>query len=533
MSRCDILLVGFEHQENLGLRYIASYLREQNVRVSIEPYDSPRRRILSLIRRAKPKIVGFSLIFQRFFFDFRELVAYLRQNGVSAHFTIGGHFPSIEHIRTLELIPELDSVVRFEGEETLLELFKKLEYPDSWPQIKGLAYRSDGKVQANPVRPLIENLDSLPFPLRNKQPIAHRGLGICSMLGSRGCYHDCSFCSIHQFYREPPGPLRRSRSPANIVKEMERLFHEMNMRIFIFQDDEWFMKGHSHFEWIEDFVSALKRSPIGDRILWRISCRVDDVRAGLIKKMQDVGLMCVYLGVESGNNQGLRTFNKHFTVADVYRALDVLREINMPFEFGFMIFDPESTFESVLANTAFLENITAGGLALANFSKMVPYAGTTIAGRLKKESRLRGNIDSPDYGFRDPRLDLLQLFVTKTFNFRNFDQEGLVERLRLAKFDGMVLKKFFSESHDAESFEAAVRDLIQNSNDSALEILAMATGFMKKRDEKEIYRCWPLLESLAREELEAEERITLSLDRLEDSSRQKVEYHEHRQDRNT
>jgi radical SAM superfamily enzyme YgiQ (UPF0313 family) len=521
MSQCDILLIGFEDQENLGLRYIASYLGEHNVRVSIEAFGSPRRQILYLIRKAKPKIVGFSMIFQRFFFDFKELVAYLRENGVSAHFTMGGHFPSMEHLKTLELIPELDSVVRFEGEETMLELCEKLEHADSWPEIKGLAYRNGDKIRVNPVRPLLENLDCLPFPLRDKQVATHRGLGVCSILGSRGCYHDCGFCSIHQFYKVPPGPLRRTRSPANIIKEMERLFHERNMRIFIFQDDEWFMKGHSHVGWIEDFVSALKRSPICDRILWRISCRVDDVRADLIKKMQDVGLMCVYLGIESGNDQGLRTFNKHFTVADVYKALDVLREIDMPFEFGFMIFDPESAFESVLENIAFLENITAGGQALANFSKMVPYAGTTIAESLDKEGRLQGTIDSPDYGFPDPRLDLLQFFVSRTFNFRNFNQEGLVERLRLAKFDGMVLKKFFSGRYDALSYEGAVRELIRLSNDSALETLALATDFVKKHDEEEVYRSWPVLESLTEEELEAEKRITSSLDFLEGCYRQK------------
>jgi hypothetical protein len=199
----------------------------------------------------------------------------------------------------------------------------------------------------------------------------------------------------------------------------------------------------------------------------------------------------------------------------------VLREIDMPFEFGFMIFDPESAFESVLENIAFLENITAGGQALANFSKMVPYAGTTIAESLDKEGRLQGTIDSPDYGFPDPRLDLLQFFVSRTFNFRNFNQEGLVERLRLAKFDGMVLKKFFSGRYDALSYEGAVRELIRLSNDSALETLALATDFVKKHDEEEVYRSWPVLESLTEEELEAEKRITSSLDFLEGCYRQK------------
>jgi kynurenine formamidase len=83
----------------------------------------------------------------------------------------------------------------------------------------------------------------------------------------------------------------------------------------------------------------------------------------------------------------------------------------------------------------------------------------------------------------------------------------------------MILKKFFSQRYDAQSFEEAVKDLIQKSNDSALEILAMATRFMKERGEEEIYRRWPLLESLAGEELEAEEGITLFLDRLENSFR--------------
>jgi radical SAM superfamily enzyme YgiQ (UPF0313 family) len=242
---------------------------------------------------------------------------------------------------------------------------------------------------------------------------------------------------------------------------------------------------------------------------------VDDLKSDLIKKMQDVGLMCIYLGIESGNDQGLRTFNKHFTVADVYRYLDILREVNMPFEFGFMIFDPESTFESVLENVKFLERITGEGRAVANFSKMVPYAGTPIARSLKKQGRLEGTIASPDYCFRDPRLNILQLFISQTFNFRNFDREGLVERLRLAKFDVMVLDKFFSDRYDAKSYASSVKELIRQSNDSALETLALATSFARRHTEEEIYKYWSVLENLGREELDAEERRTSALDWLE------------------
>jgi anaerobic magnesium-protoporphyrin IX monomethyl ester cyclase len=112
-------------------------------------------------------------------------------------------------------------------------------------------------------------------------------------------------------------------------------------------------------------------------------------------------------------------------------------------------------------------------------------------------------------------LNILQLFVSWTFNFRNFSQDGLVERLRLAKFDGMVLNKFFSDRYDAKSYTREVKELIRQSNDSALETLALTTGFARRHTEEEIYKCWSVLENLSQEEMEVEERITSALDWLE------------------
>jgi len=512
---CDVLLIGYEDQENLGLRSIAAFLTGHGVRAKIEPYDrSLKDNILARIRMENPGIVGFSLIFQRMLFEFADLMTYLRQNGVTAHFTVGGHFTSIEFERTLELIPELDSVVRHEGEQTLLELFHSVDQHDSWSQIKGLVYRDDGRIKVTPPRPLIQDLDSIPPPVRSGTITTHRGLGICSILGSRGCYYNCSFCSIQEFYGEAPGPKRRSRSPSNIVCEMKQLFSERGIRIFIFQDDCWCMKGHKHQQWIRDFVRELKKEKISDQILWRISCRVDDVNAELISRMKEVGLMCIYIGIESGSNQGLKTFNKHYAVDDVYKALGTLRELKMPFEYGFMIFDPDSTMATVKENIAFLKEIGRDGQVIAHFCKMVPYAGTSIARRLEEEGRLEGTVNSPDYNYNDSRLNLLQLFFSQTFNFRNFDNNGLVERLRLAKFDAIVLNKFFSDRCDARAYTQAVRDLTRQSNESALEVMSMAANFMEMQNEEEILDNWQFLENLAREEKYTEMRIASDLDRL-------------------
>ena len=514
-SGCDVLLIGCEEWENLGLRSIAAFLIKQGVCVKIEPYhESLKGNILASIRSKKPKIVGFSLIFQRMLYEFADLIAYLRQKGIAAHFTMGGHFPSIAFKDTLESIPELDSVVRHEGEQTLLELFLHLDQPDSWDQIKGIAYRTDGKIKENPPRPLIPDLDSLPYPVRSNSVMTHRGLGICSILASRGCYYDCSFCSIQQFYSEPPGPKRRSRSPSNVAQEMEHLFYEHGIRIFIFEDDDLSMKGHLQRRWINDFVQELKKRKIADKILYRISCRVDDIDGELIEKMKEVGLASVYIGIESGNNRGLKTFNKHYTVDKIYKSLSTLHDLKMPFEFGFMIFNPDSTMVSVKEDIAFLKEIGRDGQTVVNFTKMVPYAGTQIARRLEDEGRLNGTIASPDYTYKDARLELLQLFFSQTFHFRNFDNNGLVERLRWAKFDAIVLKKFFSDKYDTQVHAEAVRELIRQSNSSALETMSLTVNFMGNRSEEEILYNWQILQYLAQKERDMDFQITTALNQL-------------------
>lgn len=517
INKCDILLIGCETEENLGLRSIAAFLTKNGVQTTIEPYHkSLKEKIFADSLAENPKIVGFSLIFQRMLFEFADLISYLRQHGISAHFTMGGHFPTIEYERTLKVIPGLDSVVRHEGEHTLLELYQNLDQPNSWDSIKGIAYRKDGKITATPPRPLIRNLDSLPFPLRSNNVMTHRGLGMCALIASRGCYYNCSFCSIHTFFREPSGPKRRSRSPSHVAQEMEELFVNRGIRIFIFKDDDLCTKGRKQQQWIQDFARELTKRRLADHILWRISCRVDEVDSELLTPLKEAGLTWLYLGIESGSNQGLKTFNKHYTVDDIYKTVQNLQQLEIPFEFGFMIFDPDSTMDSIKENIDFLEKICKNGQATAHFTKMFPYAGTPIAQRLKKEKRLKGTIASPDYTFKDPRLNLMQFFFSQAFHSRNFGSNSLVNQLQLAKFDTMVLKKFFPDEYDARRYAEAVQELTRQSNDSALQAMRRAVQVMEYRTLKEILYKWNMLRDIAQREIEAENRIAAALKQLMD-----------------
>lgn len=514
MNGSDVLLVGYEDGENLGLRSIAAFLGKHGIRTKIEPYNpSSQDEVLEGIREERPKIVGFSLIFQRMLFEFADMISYLRQNRVNAHFTIGGHYPTLEFKTVLKLIPGLDSVVRNEGEETLLQLFKHLKQQDSWKNIKGLAYRKGNAIRVTEPRPLIEDLDSLPWPVRDNQALTRKNLGVRSMLASRGCYHNCSFCSIQSFYRQTTGPKRRTRSPSNVAAEMEHLFLEHNVCIFTFKDDDLCTKGTQSRKWIKDFAIELKKRKLADKILWRISCRVDEVEAEIMKRLKAVGLAVLYIGIESGSNRGLRTFNKGYTVDDIFRAVDKLRKLRIDFEYGFMLFDPDSTIISVRENINFLKQLGKSGEVVAHFTKMFPYSGAPITDRLKKEGRLKGTLASPDYSFIDPRLNLFQTFCT-CICFRNFDNQGLVNRLQMAKFDATVLKKFFPDAYDTDAYVEAVRDLTRQSNESMLELMSIVLHFMQERNEDKIIADWQFLQRLALREKARELQITEDLDWL-------------------
>ena len=199
-----ILLIGFLHQENLGLGYLSAMLRRYGYRVVVLDFEADAEDILRVARACNPLIVGLSLIFQFYLPRFASLVSTLRDGGVDCHFTIGGHFPSLSYTETIKHIPELDSVVRFEGEETLLELADVLSTGGDFHAVTGLAYASADGVACSPLRALVHDLNELPYPDRKYERRAFLGRNSTYMLASRGCIRTCSFCSIHMFYRSAP-----------------------------------------------------------------------------------------------------------------------------------------------------------------------------------------------------------------------------------------------------------------------------------------------------------------------------------------
>ncbi|MEW5717676.1 MAG: radical SAM protein [Chloroflexota bacterium] len=467
----DVLLVGAEELENLSTRYLAAVLRQHGYTVEIAPFSTADE-MDAVVERAQivqPRLVGLSIIFQYRAPEFLALADELRRVLPHAHITTGGHFATFTARELVRDYPALDSVVRGEGELTLLELVRQLDAPETWDNILGLSFRRDSRVINNAPRPLIADLDTLPFPSRDTPPQQHLGIGVSPIVGSRGCYRDCAFCSIRAFYGGSRGALQRFRSISNLVDEMEMLYRDFGVRFFIFNDDEWFPPGDARVERIDDLERGLARRKLD--LIMSIKCRADDVDENLFRRLLDLGVTRAYVGVESGSDHSLRTLNKKTTVAQNQRALETLHRVGMLADFGLIFFDPDSTIEDVRANLAFFRAMAGDGQAPLSFGRMEVYAGTPMLDRLTREGRLTGDYLAWNYTIADPRVELLFRMMFAALRHRHHDNRGIGKQCSLACYE-MTMYKYRMRDRADPKLIARLRDLVARVNNHSLATLA-------------------------------------------------------------
>ncbi len=107
-SAGSVLLIGFQDQDNLGLRYLLSSVRHAGYAGRIETYTSDPEAVVDLVARLRPDVIGFSLIFQYMSPAFARVIQALRAHGCRAHIAIGGHYPSFDYQEVLQRIPGAD-----------------------------------------------------------------------------------------------------------------------------------------------------------------------------------------------------------------------------------------------------------------------------------------------------------------------------------------------------------------------------------------------------------------------------------------
>jgi len=471
-----VLLVGFQDQDNLGLGYLASSLRAAGHEARIATFGTDPQPLLQIARQWQPDIIGFSLIFQFMAPEFAQVICALRTAGVTSHFTMGGHYASFAPETLLQLIPELDSVVRYEGELSICEMASAIAAGESWHEIAGVAWRNGDRVQSNPIHKDAVDLDSIPWPERPHTGFHCSSLPTASVLASRGCPYKCSFCSIITFYEGNGTKGRRRRKPDLVVDELEHLVNERGARLILFQDDDFLAGGPAAREWALTIARDIVARGLHNRMRFKLSCRSDEIREEVLAPLIEAGLTHVYLGVEAGDPESLKTLNKHMKPEVHLRASEVLRRLNLSFDFGFMLLEPWSSLASVRNNIHFLREFCADGYTAAGFCRTLPYVGTPMETKMRAEGRLVGPALEADYRFLDPRLDVLWDFSLVAFHGRNYGKDALWDRLRGLLFEARL--DLPGRPHDPE-FLAASRSLVASSNTLLFDVTEEALDYIE------------------------------------------------------
>jgi anaerobic magnesium-protoporphyrin IX monomethyl ester cyclase len=354
--------------ENLGIGLVTAYLRQNGYQVHIADAfaeDVQHDAIIDRVADFKPDLVGFACNFQTYD-GVDEIAAALRARLPRAHFSIGSEHATYAAEDILRSSRFIDSVVRGEGEETMLDLVQAVESSRPLDTVEGIHFRAGDKVIANPERASTRDLDTLPFAARDTlaQAAATGKPILIGMLASRGCYSKCTFCNAHHFFRLGGGKAVRRRSAQNIADEIQELnetyVRDMMQRgidvTLYFYDATFIPPDPVSQAWGREIAEELIRR--GIRIPFKAFMRADSFTekdAELIELLKRAGLRSVFIGFESGSNEVLEAYAKGASVEQNLKTVQMLKRYGLyGVTNGFIMFGPYSTLPNLRSNVDFL-----------------------------------------------------------------------------------------------------------------------------------------------------------------------------------
>lgn len=475
-----VALVGAELEENLGIRYMASALEHKGHQVEIVPFNTEYD-VKSTVERVNlfnAQIVGLSMVFTGRAREFCRLAQALRESGFCGHLIAGGHFASFNCERLLRDFSAFDSIGLGEGEDLICALADQL---DQIEQIPGICFRrADGSIATHRSTGNKNNLDALPFPKRDEFH-DYYGKPIASILTSRGCWRNCAFCSINAWYQRGGGKKFRARSIKNIIDEMKELYFRHGVRIFNFQDDNFFLPDSE--EALQRFTAlrdGLKREGV-EGIAIAIKARPDSITHESAMVLNDLGLFRVFLGVENASERGLRNLNRKCTFDQILNALRILNSFDVHIAFNLLMFEPDTVMDDILINLRFIERHIENPI---NFCRAEAYAGTGLEAKLVSEGRLLGDYFGFDYRLQDPRSEAFHQIANHAFFDRNFSDFGLHYFNMQVDFSFQLLRRFWPDSL-SQTLRCAVRNFIKKTNLDTYECLCQVYDFTMACDPKE------------------------------------------------
>lgn len=353
-----------------GVLYLASALERNGDAVRIVDRNADPEGIEDIISEFEPSLVGVSVMTGPCILDALQVSRLAKRINPDIQVVWGGVHPTMFPEMCLSE-PSVDLVVRKEGDYAIVDIVNGLSTGSDPSKIEGISYKKDDKIYHTPERPLIQDLDALPYPawhLLDISKYTHNrldGRKYLSMNTSRGCPYRCTFCYNKMFNKRK----WRGLSAEKIIEQIHYLISEYGIGFVEFLEDN-FTVNHRRLEKLCDCL-------IEDNLdlKWYCESRVGSLGRKLLTKMKRAGCVGIGFGVESGSPRILEFIKKDITVEQTIQTFELCREIGICPDAYAMVGLPHETVDDFKMTMKLLDRIPYKMCDLMVFR---PYPGTEL-----------------------------------------------------------------------------------------------------------------------------------------------------------
>ncbi len=366
--------------------------------------------IAAKVKAWSPDMVGVTVPFSGWWISINEVISAVKEVNKDTTTLLTGLHPSVRPKECLE-DHNIDFAVVGEPEQTVAELADALEQGKNPADVRGLGFVKDGKTMLTPPRPLIKDLDSLPFPARHLLPMKEYFAAVkenplrgeiskpwSMMITSRGCPNQCVFCTIHNVM----GRTWRGRSPQNVVAEIEQLVHTYGVKQIDFFDDnmtldtkraaaifDLIVKKDLHIEWF---------TPNG--------VRADTLDEPLLRKMKASGCKKIRVAPESGVQRVVdQVIKKNQKLSDVENAVVLARKVGIRVGCFFVMGLIGETKDEMNQTISYAYKLRKLGADRFYFSIAMPVYGTELYDQAVKGGYLKETFSDSSLAEVEPLIE--------------------------------------------------------------------------------------------------------------------------------
>lgn len=442
---------------SLGLAYLSSTLEKEGYDVLIKDYatfdeESCLADIEDIIKEFEPKVIGISVMSMTRTSTYKT-IKLIKRLDKNIKIILGGIHASVMYKQLLENF-DIEAVIIGEGEETIIELLPLLLKNQNIKEVKGIAFKQHNEVIKNPERPLIHDVDNIPFP--NHGEFMNEQRTKACMLSSRGCPNNCSFCCLQEIGRR----RYRARSYMNVVDEIEYITKEFpNIKQIEFSDDTFTIDE----ERVINFCKEIIKRNI--KLEFVCSARIKPASEKMFSLMEKIGFKEIRFGIETGSRKLLKSIHKNITPEEIIETFKIVSKFpKIKFVKFLMVGFPgenEETIKETIELTKKLQKLVPMDFFCA--APLWVYPGTEIY----KDMKEKGQIDD-SFWLSDKECPHYTVEYTKEELFNIANRISFETSLARGKiyFIKLVLKKMISNPkvYSKRMINFIIKNKITNNN---------------------------------------------------------------------